>query len=216
MTKFTDNLWRDLVQEHGATFARVDRTKPDRVRRPRTRVIAGTTLVLTAVGTVLALTLTAPGRTAATGGTSAAGGSRVVTAAYTITRSDNGSVLVELNQNGIVPVNAKLTAMGIHEQVDIHMASGPATVKGPVDLYAGAGCAGADGEDSRRHGRHGSHRAGHHRRQHGRRHLAHGDCRTFKTGDTGPGTGNSGRHTGSAPRLPLRQQADLQWFITGE
>jgi hypothetical protein len=194
MTKYTDNLWRDLVQEHGATFARVDRTKPDRVRRPRTRVIAGSTLALTAMGTVLALTLTAPARTAATGGTStAAGGSQVVTAAYTITRSDNGSVLVQVSQKeNIVLANAKLTAMGIHEQFDIYMASGPATVKGAVDCQPAPGVSGPpvkvllanDGTEVIEPGTTGDNTGV------GTWHIA--SCKTFKTGDTGPGTGNSG------------------------
>jgi len=203
MTKFTDNLWRDLVQEHGATVARVDRTKPDRVRRPRTRVIAGTTLVLTAVGTVLALTLTAPGRTAATGGTSAAGGSRAVTAAYTITRSDNGSVLVQVSQEeNIVLANARLTAMGIHEQFDIYMASGPATVKGAVDCQPQPGVSGPpvrvllakDGTEVIEPGTTGGNTGV------GTWHIA--SCKTFKTGDTGPGTGNSGTgNTGVGPTV---------------
>jgi hypothetical protein len=194
MTKYTDNLWRDLVQEHGATFARVDRTKPDRVRRPRTRVIAASTLALAAVGTVLALTLTAPARTAATGGTStAAGGSQVVTAAYTITRNHNGSVLVELNQNSALPqVNAKLTAMGIDEQVEIQMESGPAQVKGPVTCTPKPGAPGptvkildgTDGTEVIAPGTTGDNTGV------GTWHL--GACWTFKTGDTGSGTGNSG------------------------
>ena len=35
MTKFTDNLWRDLVQEHGAAIALADRPEPGRARRVR-------------------------------------------------------------------------------------------------------------------------------------------------------------------------------------
>src|ERR1700759_4146927 len=99
MTKYTDNLWRDLVREQGSTSAQVDRAKPGRARRPLAQIVAGSTLVLVAVGTALALVLTAPARPAATGGTSAAAGSsQVRTAAYTITRSDNGSVLVQVSE----------------------------------------------------------------------------------------------------------------------
>ena len=58
MTKFTDNLWSDLVQEHGAALAHADRPEPGRAR-PRPRVIAGSTLALAGVGTALALALTA-------------------------------------------------------------------------------------------------------------------------------------------------------------
>ena len=35
MTKFTDNLWSDLVREHGPTLAHADRPEPGRARRPR-------------------------------------------------------------------------------------------------------------------------------------------------------------------------------------
>ena len=144
MTKYTDNLWRDLVREHGSTFAHVDRAKPGRARRPRAQIVAGSTLVLVAVGTALALVLTAPARPAATGGTSAAAGSsQVRTAAYTITRSDNGSVLVQVSEEeNIVQANAKLTAMGIHEQVTIYMQSGAAAVAGPVTCTPAPGVSG--------------------------------------------------------------------------
>ena|ERR1700759_3479953 len=194
MTKYTDNLWRDLVREHGSTFAHVDRAKPGRARRPRAQIVAGSTLVLVAVGTALALVLTAPARPAATGGTSAAAGSsQVRTAAYTITRSDNGSVLVQVSEEeNIVQANARLTAMGIHEQFDIYMASGPAAVSGAVSCQAEPGVSGPpvkvlladDGTEVINPGTTAGNTGV------GTWHIA--SCKTFKTGDTGPGTGNSG------------------------
>ena len=70
MTKFTDNLWRDIAREHGPALARAERPGPGPasfLRRPR--VLAGGTLALAAAGTALGLGLTAPGSTpAATGG----------------------------------------------------------------------------------------------------------------------------------------------------
>jgi len=45
MSKFTDRLWTDLVREHGATLAHDDGPEPGRARRPRRRVLAGSTLV---------------------------------------------------------------------------------------------------------------------------------------------------------------------------
>ena len=126
MSKFTDHLWSDLAQEHGATLAHADRPEPGRARRlRRPRVLAGSTLALAGVGTALVLAL----------------GAASSTPAYAVTTNANGSVLVTINQLSALPkANAKLTAMGIHEQVTIDMASGAAAVSGPVSLYAGAGC----------------------------------------------------------------------------
>jgi hypothetical protein len=116
MTRFTDNLWSDL-EEHGAALALADRPEPGRVpllRRPR--VLASSTLGLAAVGAALALTLGASS-----------------TPAFAVTTSGSGSVLVTLSQTLALPqANAKLTAMGIHEQISIQMASGAAAVSGPV------------------------------------------------------------------------------------
>jgi hypothetical protein len=117
MSKFTEHLWRDLVQEHGPALAHAERPEPGRVRRPRPRVLAGSTLALAGAGVALTLGLTA------TGGTPA----------FAVTENGDGSVLVQINQNSALPqANAKLTAMGIHEQVTIYMASGAASVSGPV------------------------------------------------------------------------------------
>jgi hypothetical protein len=126
MSKFTDHLWRDLVQEHGPALAHANRPGPGRVRRPG--LIAGSTLALAVGGTALALGLTATGgRSAATTGT------KVVTAAYTITRSSSGSVLVQVNQEqSITAADQKLSAMGIREKVVVFPKPGAAPVSGPV------------------------------------------------------------------------------------
>jgi hypothetical protein len=128
MTKFTDHLWRDLAREHGATLALAERPAPGRaplLRRPR--VLAGSTLGLAGVGTALVLTL----------------GAASTTPAYAVTTNGDGSVQVTINQNSALPqANAKLTAMGIHEQVTIDMASGPAAVSGPVTCTPAPGVSG--------------------------------------------------------------------------
>jgi hypothetical protein len=127
MSKFTDNLWRDLAAEHGATLARARRPDPGRagaLRRPR--VLAGSTLGLVGIGAALVLAL----------------GGSTASPAFAITKSADGSVLVKLSyaQNQNLPqVNAKLAAMGIHEAVTIYMASGPAPVSGPVTCAQGPG-----------------------------------------------------------------------------
>jgi hypothetical protein len=173
MTKFTDHLWRDLAREHGATLALAERPAPGRaplLRRPR--VLAGSTLGLAGVGTALVLTL----------------GAASTTPAYAVTTNGDGSVLVTINQNSALPqANAKLTAMGIHEQITIDMASGAAAVSGPVTCTPAPGVSGppvqvlvgSNGTEVIDSGNTGA----------GTWHLA--ACHT--TGDTGSGnTGNTG------------------------
>ena len=128
MSKFADHLWHDLVQEHGATLAHADRPGPGRASRlRRPRVLAGTTLALVGGGTALALALGAAGSTPA----------------WAVTTDSHGSVLVTINQLSALPqANAKLTAMGTHEQVTISMASGAAAVSGPVTCTPAAGVRG--------------------------------------------------------------------------
>jgi hypothetical protein len=136
MSKFKENLWNDLAREHGPALANA--TRPGRDRARRSRVIAGGTLALAVAGTALGLGLTAGGGPAV-----AAGGSGVVTDAFTVTQTSSNSVLVHINQSTSLPAaNAKLTAMGIHEYVIIDMASGPATVSGPVACTPASGVTG--------------------------------------------------------------------------
>jgi hypothetical protein len=115
MTRFTDNLWRDLAQEHGPALERAADPGPRRARRPR--VLAGSTLALAGAGAAIALVLT-----------SASG-----TPAFAVTENGDGSVLVTLSQTQALPqANHKLADMGLHEGIVIHMDSGPAVVSGPV------------------------------------------------------------------------------------
>jgi hypothetical protein len=117
MTKFTDNLWRDLARENGAALAHADRPEPGRARLPRPRVLAGSTLALAGAGVALGLGLTATGSTPA----------------FAVTMNSDGSVLVTISQTQALPqANHKLTDMGIHEQITIDMAAGAAAVSGPV------------------------------------------------------------------------------------
>ena len=121
MTKFTEHLWQDLVSEHGPTLAHAARPEPGLVDRAgllrRPRVLAGSTVGLAGVGAALVLAL----------------GAASSPPAYAITTNGDGSVTVQIDENSALPqANAKLAAMGIHEQVTIFMASGPAAVSGPV------------------------------------------------------------------------------------
>jgi hypothetical protein len=129
MTKFTDNLWRDLAREHGATLTQVGRTEAGKTRSKRPRVIAGGTLAVAAAAAAVTLGLTSAG-------SATAGGTRIVTDAYTITQSSS-SVLVQINdKESINAANAKLNAL-IKEQVVLRMASGPAPVKGALTCTPG-------------------------------------------------------------------------------
>ena len=129
MTKFTENLWNDLAQEHGAAL---DRARPGPARARRPGLIAGSTLALAAAGTALGLGLTSTSGTPA-GSTAAGGIKKVVTTAYTITEKSNGSVLVQINQQeSIVAADAKLSSMGFQEKVSVFPKPGAATDSGPV------------------------------------------------------------------------------------
>ena len=64
MSKFTDNLWQDLVREHGETLVQAERPEAGRAGRAgratilrRPRVIAGGSLGLAGVGAALVLAL---------------------------------------------------------------------------------------------------------------------------------------------------------------
>jgi hypothetical protein len=99
---------------------------PARVRagRHRPRLLAGGTLGLAGVGAAVALALSAVSSTPA----------------FAVTKNDDGSVTVQINQtSAITQANAKLTAMGIEEQVTIYMAYGPAARSGPVSCTPAPG-----------------------------------------------------------------------------
>jgi hypothetical protein len=129
MTRFTEELWSDLAREHGAALAQAGRRGASRIRRPR--VIAGSTLAVAAIAAVITLGLTSTGSTTA-------GGTRVVTDAYTITQnSSGGPVLVTINnKESINAANEKLNAM-LKEEVVLSVGSGPAPVNGAVACRPG-------------------------------------------------------------------------------
>jgi hypothetical protein len=113
LERFGDDLNRAAHRELSTSSgpARV------RARRARPRLLAGGTLGLAGVGAAVVLALSSAG----------------APPAYAITTNGDGSVTVQINENSALPqANAKLTAMGIHEQVTIYIASGPAAVSGPV------------------------------------------------------------------------------------
>jgi hypothetical protein len=128
MTKFADHLWSDLAREHGPALAHADQPEPGRAslfRRPS--ILAGSTLALAGAAAALTLGLTAAGSTPA----------------FAVTRTADGSVLVNINQITSLPHggNSKLAAMGVGG-LEIQMASGPASVQGPVTCTQAPGAGG--------------------------------------------------------------------------
>lgn len=148
MTKYTDNLWRDLAREHGAALERAGRPEADRSRRLSPRVLAGGSLALAGIAAVATFGLTSTGSSPAgtTTTTTAGGTTKVVTAAYTITKKSDGAVLVQVNQEqSIVAADAELISMGINEKISVFPKPGAATVSGPVT------CTAADGASKQGH-----------------------------------------------------------------
>ena len=177
MSRFTENLWSDLAREHGPTLTAADRPAAGRARLRRPRVLAGGTLGLAGVGTVLVLTL---------------GGTAATAPAFAVTKKPDGSVLVTLDyvKNKNLPaLEASLAAKGINETVAIQMARGPASTDGPVTCAQGPGVSGptvrvivgTNGTETIAAGQSGGNTA------EGSFHLA--GCSTSNTGSGNTGTG---------------------------
>ncbi len=167
-----------LVQAPHERSSRLRGPNTPRWTRARPRVLAGSTLGLAGVGAALVLALSGS----------------AAPPAFAITRNGDGSVLVSINRLQALPAaNRKLTAMGIHEQVTIYMASGAAAASGPVTCTPAPGAplsgpplkvlVGNDGTQAIRSGQTAGNTGV------GTYHLDH--C--VVTGDTGSGnTGNTG------------------------
>ncbi len=98
MSKFTDRLWRELVREHGADLAQTRRPAAGQRRRARPRLLAGTTVGLAGVGSVVALAI----------------GAASTSPAFAVTNNRDGTLSVVLRApDGITGANAKLAALGI-------------------------------------------------------------------------------------------------------
>jgi hypothetical protein len=125
MTRFTDNLWSDLVREHGPDLMQADPPTPSRLSRMHPRALAGSTLGLAGVGAALVLIL---------GGSTAA-------PALAVTRANDGSVLVTVNVQEtsspwVQAADQKLAAIGADEQILVSYARGAAPTSGPVSCTA--------------------------------------------------------------------------------
>jgi hypothetical protein len=98
MTRFEDQLWSDLLADHGDDLAQERIATASRGRR-RPLVLTAGTLGLAGAATAIALTLTAT-----TG----------AVAAYAVTANPNGTVTVTINDLvGITGANAQLAKLGV-------------------------------------------------------------------------------------------------------
>jgi hypothetical protein len=112
------------MRENGPTLINADRPAKSRLQRFHPRALAGSTLGVAGIGAALVIAL---------GGSAAP--------AWAVTQSNDG-VTVQLNYDAnqnLPQVNAKLASMGLNEGVTIQMASGPASVSGPVTCTQGSG-----------------------------------------------------------------------------
>jgi hypothetical protein len=108
MTKFADQLFDDLVREHGSTLTH---TRPS---TPRRHVASRRTLLATGTGFAAVA--------AAVGGLMASGGG---TPAYALTTHPNGTVTLDVYQvSGIAGINAKLHQVGDDQVVVVPVAPG--------------------------------------------------------------------------------------------
>jgi hypothetical protein len=98
MTNFADQLFADLMREHGSTLAH---TQPP---APRPRVAARRTLLVAGAGCLAV---------AGTAGALVASGSGGGSPAYAVTKNPNGTVTLDVYQkSGITQANTKLHQLG--------------------------------------------------------------------------------------------------------
>ncbi len=96
MSEFEDNLWQEVVREHGHELAQLERPPSHRNHRPPTRAVASTTAAAAGVALVLGLTgVLGPAPTHPTITTLAPGTIR--TAAFTLRHNHNGTDTLTLN-----------------------------------------------------------------------------------------------------------------------
>jgi hypothetical protein len=122
MTKFSDQLFNDLMREHGPALAHT--TLP---ARPRRHIATRGTLL--AGGGAVAGALTVAGAVAgalvAVNGTPAHSGGSATPAAYTVTKNPDGTItLAVYQQSGIAGANAKLHKLGDKQVVVVPIEQG--------------------------------------------------------------------------------------------
>ncbi|HUA48619.1 MAG TPA: hypothetical protein VMA77_25530 [Solirubrobacteraceae bacterium] len=102
MTEFEDNLWLEVVREHGQKLAGARRPVRRHRRATRPQLLAGTTVGLAAAASAAALLF----------------GASTSPPAFAVTHNPDGTVTVKLMQpSGIAEANEKLAAMGVRARI---------------------------------------------------------------------------------------------------
>lgn len=113
LSEFEDNLWLEVVREHGDELARTRRPVHKHRRATRPQLLAGTTVGLAAAATAAVLLL----------------GASTSPPAFAVTRNPNGTVTVNLMRtSGIAGANEKLAAMGVRAQIAVDTKTPPKLV----------------------------------------------------------------------------------------
>lgn len=101
MSKFEDHLWHEVARQAGPDLESAVRPQAQ-YPRPTRRVLAGGTLGLAGLGTVLGFVL----------------GSGATAPAFAVTRNDNGTVTVSIKRSSGIPgANTRLHQLGINARV---------------------------------------------------------------------------------------------------
>jgi hypothetical protein len=113
MSEFEDNLWLEVVREHGHELARAGRRGRKHRRATRPQLLAGTTVGVAAIAAAAALLL----------------GASTSAPAFAVTRNPDGTVTVSLKQpSGIAGANRTLAAMGVRAQIAAQAKTPPTLV----------------------------------------------------------------------------------------
>lgn len=113
MTEFEDNLWLEIVREHGHELARVTRPVRQHRRAGRPQLLAGTTVGLASAATAAALLF----------------GASTSPPAFAVTRHRDGTITVNLMQlSGIAGANKRLAAMGVRAHIAVPAKTPPKLV----------------------------------------------------------------------------------------
>lgn len=113
MSEFEDNLWLEVVRDHGHELVRAGRRARTHRREIRPQLLAGTTVGVAAIATAAALLL----------------GASTTPAAFAVTSNPDGTVSVSLRQaSGIVGANRTLAAMGVRAQIAAQAKTPPTLV----------------------------------------------------------------------------------------
>lgn len=113
MSEFEDNLWLEVVREHGHELARAGRRGRKHRRATRPQLLAGTTVGVAAIATASALLL----------------GASTSPPAFAVTRNPDGTVTVSLKRpSGIAGANRELAAMGVRAQIAAEAKTPPTLV----------------------------------------------------------------------------------------